>query len=314
MLELNEIAEMDDFCKSVDQLTRDLEDSTRPNFLTPADDISNVSSEDFLFIDDADDDIEEMLVNPMLGPSNLPKTCYKPPPVAPEHLHVCSMRRTMSVSSLQNQTSLQNVMSSVIPVFHTITEEKGDVIQEVEMENCDPECKPAGEEESVRRRSSRPRSSSLISSASLRSSLKKESASQLSFGPMMRNVSFSSIEIRPYEMTLGDHPCTIGPAMTLGWDYDEKKTSVVDVEEYEATREPRRSRKAMRMSANHRQYILMRESGFSRYQIKSAMLEARHIQKQRTQSAKSMTFAPLEEAFKRTKKRFSLFKKASKKI
>ena len=54
-----------------------------------------------------------------------------------------------------------------------------------------------------------------------------------------RNVSFTDISVREYDVELSDHPsCSYGPPIQLGWDYEEKEPTTV--EDYEVTRSPHR--------------------------------------------------------------------------
>ena len=48
---------------------------------------------------------------------------------------------------------------------------------------------------------------------------------------MKRNVSFSSLEIRSYNVTLGDAPTASGPPVTLSWEYNPTSESY-DVDRY----------------------------------------------------------------------------------
>jgi hypothetical protein len=70
-----------------------------------------------------------------------------------------------------------------------------------------------------------------------------------------KHVSFASLSIREYTQVLGDHPCcTVGPPVSLGWDYTEATS--VSLEDYEAARPRRRTRQAMRLSWDKRREIL----------------------------------------------------------
>jgi len=312
MLEMNEIAEIADFGAAMDQLTKDLEtepDTHLYNLMTSTDDVSNASSDDFLFFDEPDEEPKEVEV---FVETELPKAFGHQPP-AFENTPFKGMRRVMSVASLPTQ-SVQNCVSSMIPAFHTIAEEEDDAEekdQSAEMDDGDTK----EDEMLIARRGS----ASSSAPRPLTSSMKKDSTNSFDKSTasgstgMKRNVSFSSLEIRSYSVTLGDHPCSSGPAMTLDWDYDEKETAVVCVEKYEANRVPRRRKSEMHMTFGHRQYILMRESGFTRAEIKIAMVEAQRVQKQRRKTASRLKYAPVEAAFESTKRKLSFFSKGSRK-
>jgi hypothetical protein len=70
-----------------------------------------------------------------------------------------------------------------------------------------------------------------------------------------KSVSFSSLEIREYEVVIGDHPCcTRGVPLSLGWEYSE--AGFLNLDDYEEGRSPRRSRVDLRTSSEERCEIL----------------------------------------------------------
>ncbi len=86
------------------------------------------------------------------------------------------------------------------------------------------------------------RSSLKGSSSSLRSSLKSafsldsdgiEGSVHPTESRMQHNVSFSSLEIRSYNVTLGDAPTSNGPPISLSWEYDPSATEEYHVDYYE---------------------------------------------------------------------------------
>lgn len=84
-----------------------------------------------------------------------------------------------------------------------------------------------------------------------------------------RYVSFASVVIREYSVTIGDHPCcTMGCPLSLDWDYLPESNTSLDV--YEAQRSPRRSRQQLRTTAVERSRILAQEGGFSDGELRSA--------------------------------------------
>jgi hypothetical protein len=103
---------------------------------------------------------------------------------------------------------------------------------------------------------------------------------------MKRVTSFSKIEIREYNITLGDNPGgRSGPPVSLDWKYD-KNSQVVDVDLYEESRPPRRSRIEMHMGGSVRMFRLMREQGFSMTDMKKAAKSAAEVRKQRDKTVK----------------------------
>jgi len=130
---------------------------------------------------------------------------------------------------------------------------------------------------------------------------------------MKRNVSFSSLEIRSYNITLGDAP-TYG-AVSLDWEYDPSATQEHEVDSYETYREtnPPRNKVELLMPASHRQYLLLREGGLSRREIDLAMDEAKRVAKQRQVTVRRLRLQSVEEVVEKTKKRFSFGKKSGSK-
>ena len=104
-----------------------------------------------------------------------------------------------------------------------------------------------------------------------------------------KRVRFSNIEIRLYNLTLGDHPeCRSGPPTSLSWDYVLKNR--IDVETHEKQMaSSRRQRKSQRMSPTSRENML-KEAGFSRAEQYKAIVNAR---KTRTRRIHSNDFARL---------------------
>jgi hypothetical protein len=103
---------------------------------------------------------------------------------------------------------------------------------------------------------------------------------------MKRNVSFSNLEIRSYNITLGDAPTRNGPPISLDWKYDPTETETYDVDAYEHCRHHRRTKIELLMPPSHRE-DLVRDAGFSRNQIKLAKEEAQRALKQREKNAQT---------------------------
>lgn len=133
-----------------------------------------------------------------------------------------------------------------------------------------------------------------------KSSMKK-STSQSS---MKRNVSFSSLEIRSYNITVGDAPTPNGVPLSLDWEYDPSETETYDVNDYESNRGTRREKHEMYVPNQYRVYLLMRDAGVSRREIKMAIEESRSSFKRRQQTVKNLKMQPVEEALEMTKRKF----------
>jgi hypothetical protein len=145
-------------------------------------------------------------------------------------------------------------------------------------------------------------SSGHISSRQPKKSSMKKSTSQSS---MKRNVSFSSLEIRSYNITVGDAPTPNGVPLSLDWEYDPSSTETYDVNDYESTRGTRREKHEMYVPNQYRVYLLMRDAGVSRQEIKMAIEESRSSFKRRQQTVKNLKMQPVfEEALEKTKRKF----------
>jgi len=116
--------------------------------------------------------------------------------------------------------------------------------------------------------------------------------------PIDRNVSFNKLEIREFNMTLGDHPSAVsGPPVMMDWNSQPKK-KVVAIDQYEQSRGPRRSRRHMKLSFNDRRGILEEQQGFTIEEVKDAWREALLIRKQRQETRmRSPTMNLADEAW-----------------
>jgi len=119
-----------------------------------------------------------------------------------------------------------------------------------------------------------------------------------------RNVSFSSIQVREYNMTLGDHPVSkLGPPVSLDWNYESE--NVVDLDAYEKARQPRRHRRKLKLSYKDREKILLHDRGFSKDEVREAWLSAIEIRKQRRETkARGALNEKMDEAWESANRKF----------
>jgi len=136
-------------------------------------------------------------------------------------------------------------------------------------------------------------SSSLKSDSSLSSSNHKS--------PQMRkNISFSTLEVRSYDVTLGDNPgVSNGPPVSLDWNYEDSQH--INLDEYESLRAPRRSKEEMRLDSQSRQIVL--SSRFTSKDLMAATDIARQIRIQRKKSYKTSNMEPLHEVLESTERK-----------
>lgn len=102
------------------------------------------------------------------------------------------------------------------------------------------------------------------------------------------SVTFSNVEIREYDIVLGDNPsCSCGPPLSLGWRFDEHKFNEIPLEDFEQSRiSHRRSRLEMKMPSCLR-YEILKYGNFSRREIAEVQFECNEIRKQRCKSMKA---------------------------
>lgn len=123
-----------------------------------------------------------------------------------------------------------------------------------------------------------------------------------------RSVSFSSLEIKEFNMTLGNHPsATSGPPVMIDWD-SEARERVVPLDEYEKERSPRRQRRQLKLSYRDRKGILEQQRGFTPQEVNEAWAEALKIRQQRHETLRRglvlMTVDDVVESAQRKYRRF----------
>lgn len=85
------------------------------------------------------------------------------------------------------------------------------------------------------------------------------SLDKISKGVLQKSVSFTSVEIREYNVTVGDHPCcATGFPLTLDWEYREVDN--IEVDKYEEDRSPRRHKDELKISPEARSQLLLEDS------------------------------------------------------
>lgn len=110
-------------------------------------------------------------------------------------------------------------------------------------------------------------------------------------------VQFSTVDIREYEMEIGDNPsCSRGPAITLGWKVT-KCELYRSVDAFDCKRANTRKDKAHRliMSRQERELMLL-ENGFSRFEIADSVRKIIRTKNQRRQTVNNLPIARFEEA------------------
>lgn len=118
------------------------------------------------------------------------------------------------------------------------------------------------------------------------------------------NVKFSLIEIRDYDVTLGDNPsCVYGPPISLDWEYEVRDPICINA--YEEARPVRRKMHQMHMLSRHRAILLKTKAGVTDDEIEMVMEEMKQIRKGRKMTKMSLPFAKLQEAAESAQRKWS---------
>jgi hypothetical protein len=97
----------------------------------------------------------------------------------------------------------------------------------------------------------------------------------------IKRVSFTALEVREYNIVVGDHPCCpVGVPVTLGWEFEDLHAMNLDA--YEASRCPRRQRTALRTTPEERRQMLV-SAGTQEDELRRAQ---RQLQRARSCSTK----------------------------
>lgn len=122
-----------------------------------------------------------------------------------------------------------------------------------------------------------------------------------------QQVRFSTVEIREFDLILGDHPdVRVGPPISFGWDYVEKEAVPLDVYE----RSHVRKGGATRLSSITRKNLLQNVFHVPEEDIRSAEKEVQRIRELRINTAKQSkkgekAEAVVQSAKRKLKRRFS---------
>jgi hypothetical protein len=128
--------------------------------------------------------------------------------------------------------------------------------------------------------------SSITSTDSLDDSTGSADSNEVKTKSNKPRVKFGDIEIRRYNRTLGDNPaCQDGPPITLDWSYSKEMTQT-SIDEYEANRFPRRTRRQLVMTTTTRRNMMAFHFGYSMNDINLASKSILKTKKQRKETKK----------------------------
>lgn len=106
-----------------------------------------------------------------------------------------------------------------------------------------------------------------------------------------KSVTFGWIEIREYELVLGDNiACRKGPPISIGDNYVQKDPMALET--YEVTRNDRRSRTEFKIRASLRKKILKKYCGYSEQELiekELILAQERRLRKGRTTKSKKLS-------------------------
>jgi len=137
--------------------------------------------------------------------------------------------------------------------------------------------------------------SSIMKVTTIDESLHSSSLSRFSSVSIDRSVRFDHIEIREYDVIIGDHPSVhFGPPISIGWNYDKESMVRIPVEDYETARGPRRLPNQLVIPGIVR-YDILHENGVSKRVIAKAVREVNRMKDKRNQTANNLKVSKLEE-------------------
>eukprot|EP00980_Cylindrotheca_fusiformis_P006500 scaffold1378_cov137-Cylindrotheca_fusiformis.AAC.13 len=119
-------------------------------------------------------------------------------------------------------------------------------------------------------------------------------------------VQFKDVDVREFRMTLGDHPSACsGPPVRLDWD-SSPESRIMELEEYEKGRQPRRNRRQLKLSLQRRHNILVIERGFTFEEVKAAWHDALEIRRLRKETLeRGLALMKWDEVWESTCRKFN---------
>mmetsp|Transcript_6998 Transcript_6998/g.9380 ORF Transcript_6998/g.9380 Transcript_6998/m.9380 type:complete len:214 (+) Transcript_6998:22-663(+) len=142
------------------------------------------------------------------------------------------------------------------------------------------------------------RSSSIMSARTLEESLKGASARQRRRD---LSVSFSAVEIREFEIQIGDNPSvSSGPPLTIAWDhFNEAK---VDIDTYEANCPQRRDRNQILLPYKERWRRLAEEANMTEDEIFEETKKVNVARRKRAETISNLDGAQWEERLEKAQR------------
>ncbi len=102
---------------------------------------------------------------------------------------------------------------------------------------------------------------------------------------LRKSVRFENVEIREYDVVLGDNPsCSNGPPISLGWGYDGDQQVHLPLDTFEQYRDGKRRALHEMKVPGYMRHVILREWNVPNREIMKAQIECEIIQKQRFQT------------------------------
>jgi len=131
-----------------------------------------------------------------------------------------------------------------------------------------------------------------------------------------KELCFSTVEIREYDIIIGDNPgdsTSAGTSISLGWEYDTDNVQLHDLDTFEEQRGPRKSVNELRVASWIRRHRLS-QSGFTKKEIKKGAKDAQKARDQREKSnyMYKNIILPMQQARISARKKLKRFSKGKK--
>lgn len=122
------------------------------------------------------------------------------------------------------------------------------------------------------------------------------------------HVKFDYIQVRSYDITLGDNPtCSAGPPVTLDWRYDEMEP--ISLESYEKGKSrPPRKMYQMHMVSKQRSDLLKANAGISDDEMNYVIETLRRIKKERNATRNTLCCFKIEDALESAKRKWQRYR------
>jgi len=145
------------------------------------------------------------------------------------------------------------------------------------------------------------RTNSCLSVSTLKASLGSIDSIKNPKKKMTKQVSFHNLQIREYNIELGDNPsCRFGPPVTIGWDYSEANEILLD----DMMSDGNEEKKERKLLDVHTRYDILRDAGFSDKDIMKTVKDVSIIRKQRYKSVSNEKYDKINERIENISRKF----------